>query len=368
MRIPSESEGESQMLNPIRAIDVHHHFIPSFYVDTLHEQGIHMVAGANLPSWDPQRSLKAMNLNGIRTALTSISSPGVYFGNKEAAVSLARRCNEYAKEIKVSYPGRFGSFAILPMPLPEESVREAVYALDSLKAEGIVLLASTRGKFLGDPDFDELMAELNRRAATVFVHPDIHPSSETLGLKAPGFILEFLCDTTRAAVNLIYTGTLEKYPRIKWILAHAGGFLPYVAWRVSLGNLLPEISEKTPQGILTYLRSFYFDTALSPSPFALAALKELVEPDHILFGSDFPFAPEPLFTHQRQELQSNRQFDSSVLSGIDRDHALKLFPNLAIPGEVPGDPEIFDRASLSTSIKHGVIKQFVGLAAKVRNR
>ncbi|PJZ25675.1 amidohydrolase [Leptospira hartskeerlii] len=356
------------MREQISAIDVHHHFIPSFYTEALYRQGIKVVAGAPLPSWSPERSLDAMNINGIRTAITSISSPGVYFGNIEEAVSLARRCNEYAREIKEIYSGRFGSFAILPMPLPKEATQEAVYALDTLKAEGIVLLASTKGKFLGDPDFDELMAELDKRNAVVFVHPNIHPSSETLGLKTPGFILEFLCDTTRAAVNLIYTGTLEKYPRIKWILAHAGGFLPYVAWRVSLGNLLPEISEKAPQGILTYLKRFYFDTALSPSPFAMTALKELVEPDHILFGSDFPFAPEPLFIHQREELNKLKQFDTSTLTGIDRGHALKLFPNLAIKGEIYGNAPVFDRINLSTAIKFEVIKRFVSLASKARKR
>ncbi|TGJ98373.1 amidohydrolase [Leptospira langatensis] len=356
------------MSKEINIVDVHHHFIPSFYTEILEKQGIKIVAGAPLPSWAPKRSLDAMDINGIRTAITSISSPGVYFGNRDAAVALARRCNEYAKEIKELYPGRFGSFAILPMPLPKEATQEAIYALDTLKAEGIVLLASTRGKFLGDPDFEELMAELNKRNAVVFVHPDIHPSSETLGLKTPGFILEFLCDTTRAAVNLIYSGTLEKYPRIRWILAHAGGFLPYVAWRVSLGNLLPEISEKTPQGILTYLKRFYFDTALSPSPFAMAALKELVEPDHILFGSDFPFAPEPLLIHQREELSRLKQFSSSTLSGIDRGHALKLFPNLAAKGEISGTAPIFDKVSLRSSIKFQVIKRFVSLASKARNR
>ncbi|TGL49520.1 amidohydrolase [Leptospira wolffii] len=356
------------MSNSIRAIDVHHHFVPSFYTEALYRQGIKIVAGAPLPTWSPDRSLKIMDMTGIRTAITSISSPGVYFGDKAAAISLARRCNEYAREIKELYPERFGSFAILPMPLPQEACREAIYALDKLKAEGVVLLASTRGKFLGDPDFDELMSELDQRSATVFVHPDIHPSSETLGLKTPGFILEFLCDTTRAAVNLIYTGTLEKYPRIKWILAHAGGFLPYVAWRVSLGNLLPEISEKTPQGVLTYLKRFYFDTALSPSPFAMSALKELVEPDHILFGSDFPFAPEPLCVHQREELEKLKQFDPSIRAGIDRDHALKLLPQLATKGETVQASANFEKADLKTRIKFQVVKRFVSLASKARNR
>jgi 6-methylsalicylate decarboxylase len=151
-----------------------------------------------------------------------------------------------------------------------------------------VLLGSTDGYFLGDPRFDALMAELDLRKAVVFVHPNLHKTSTELRLVAPGFLVEFVCDTTRAATNLILTGTLEKYPRIRWILAHAGGFLPFIAWRLSLASGLPGIRVKAPKGILHYIRSFYYDTALSPSPYAIAALRELVEPEHILFGSDYP--------------------------------------------------------------------------------
>ncbi|TGN16800.1 amidohydrolase family protein [Leptospira ilyithenensis] len=352
----------------IRAIDVHHHFIPSFYTEALKKQGIHFIASAPIPSWNPRRSLDTMDLHGIRTAITSISSPGVYFGNADAACELARRCNEYAREIAEHHPDRFGSFAVLPMPLPDKATTEAIYALDVLKADGVMLLASTRGKFLGDSDFNELMNELDKRKAKVFVHPDIHPTSEQIGLNIPGFILEFLCDTTRAAVNLIYSGTMEKYPNIKWILSHAGGFLPYVAWRVSLGNLLPEIAEKTPWGILTYLKRFYFDTALSPSPYAMAALLELVDIDHILFGSDFPFAPELLLTNQTEELQSLKQIDEPSLQNIKRDHSLKLFPQLSLPGETAGKAPEFQKADWKTRAKHQIIKQFVGLASKARNR
>lgn len=147
----------------------------------------------------------------------------MYFGNKADAVKLARACNEFAAEMRARHPGRFGNFAVLPTPFAELATREAEYALDTLDADGVVLLGSTEGVFLGDPSYEELMAELDRREAVVFVHPNIHATSDELGLGAPGFLLEFLCDTTRAAVNLILTGTVEKYPRIRWIDRFAAG-------------------------------------------------------------------------------------------------------------------------------------------------
>ncbi|NBU98642.1 MAG: amidohydrolase [Spirochaetia bacterium] len=352
----------------IDAIDVHHHFIPSFYTSALQKAGYKKVAGAELPDWTPERSLNLMDLNGIRTAITSISSPGVNFGNKELAIELARRCNEYMVEVKEKSPDRFGSFAVLPMPYIDKSVEEAIYSLDKLKAEGVVLLGSTDGKFLGSPELDELMSELNKRRATVFVHPNLHSTSLELNLNIPGFIVEFLCDTTRAAVNLIFSGTIEKYPDIKWILSHAGGFLPYIAWRVSLGNLLPEINEKTPAGILDYIRRFYYDTALSPSPFAMAALKELVEPDHILYGSDFPFAPEPLVFYQREELEKIKVFSESEKSRIKRSNSLRLFPSLATKEEDSGGVGVFAKHTLSKRIGFSANQITVSLLSKLVNR
>ncbi|WP_322085141.1 amidohydrolase family protein [Burkholderia sp. BCC1999] len=310
-------------------IDVHHHFVPPAYRDAMSRHGIQKVAGAPLPEWHAQASLDVMNANGIQAALLSVSAPGVYFGDIDAARSLARQCNEYAAQLCDAHSGRFGSFAVLPMPFTELACAEAVHALDVLKADGIVLLGSTEGKFLGAPEFAELMAELDRRQAVVFVHPNLHRTSEALGLDAPGFLIEFLCDTTRAAVNLMLTGTLERYPNIRWILAHAGGFLPYVAWRVSLANLMPEYLSAVPAGALTYIRRFHFDTALSPAAYPQAALRELVEPSQILFGSDFPFAPAPVTAMQRDTLERSPVWDADARARIERGNALRLFPRFA---------------------------------------
>jgi len=314
-------------------IDVHHHLIPPAFTQTMAAKGITEVAGTPLPSWTPAQSIAVMDDNGIATAITSLSAPGVYFGDVGEACDLARRCNDFAAEMAVRYPRRFGSFAVLPMPFTAQACVEAVYALDVLKADGIVLLGSTEGRFLGDPAFDELMAELDRRQTIVFVHPNIHRTSTEIGLSTAAFILEFLCDTTRAAVNLILSGTMERHPNTRWILAHAGGFLPFIAWRVSLVNNFPRYAETAPQGVLTYVRRFYYDTALSPSPFALAALRELVDPSHILFGSDFPFAPASLVGVEVKNLGDLTLFDEATMAGIGRGHSLGLFPKHAHAGE-----------------------------------
>jgi predicted TIM-barrel fold metal-dependent hydrolase len=327
-------------------VDVHHHIIPPAFVAEADRRGIKQVAGATLPAWTPESSLEVMDANGIRTAITSLSSPGVYFGDKESAVALARACNEFAAGMRERHPGRFGNFAVLPTPFADLAAREAEYALDSLGADGVVLLGSTDGVFLGDPRYEELMAELDRRETVVFVHPNIHATSDQLGLGAPGFLVEFLCDTTRAAVNLILTGTVEKYPRIRWILAHSGGFLPFVAWRISLANSLPEYVHSAPQGVLEYIRRFYYDTALSPSPFSLASLRELVAPSHILFGSDYPFAPAPLVGVCCDTLDASPVCDEDIKRGIDRDHALALFPRLVTQSESVSPAPVHSRRDL----------------------
>lgn len=326
------------------------------------------MAGGPVPKWSPQQSLDIMDLHGVGTAITSVSAPGVRFADEGAARSLARACNEFAAEMTVRHPGRFGAFAILPMPFTASACAEAIHALDVLKADGVVLLGSVDGVFLGDPRFEELMAELDRRSAVVFIHPNLHPSSEALGLDMPGFLMEFLCDTTRASLNLILMGVIERYPRIRWILAHAGGFLPYAAWRLSLANLMPTFAERAPQGVLTYMRRFYFDTALSPSPFAMAALGQLVDHSHILFGSDFPFAPAPVTALQVEGIDTLPLWNSSQGEAVCRANALALFPRLAGRDETPSAPAAYRTQTLSQRLRGAALRPVLRVVDRIRNR
>lgn len=349
-------------------IDVHHHVIPPVFVEALHAKGIERFAGALMPKWTLEKSIAVMDANGIQTAITSLSTPNVHLGGGPAQASaLARSCNEFSAESAVRYPGRFGSFAALPMPFTESACAEAIHALDVLKADGVLLLGSSDGFFLGDARFDELMSELDQRHSIVFVHPNIHASSEALDLKVPGFFVEFLCDTTRAATNLILSGTLEKYPNIKWILAHAGGFLPYVAGRLDAATI-PNLQNRAPKGVMHYVKRFYFDTALSPSRYSMAALKELVDPSHILFGSDFPYAPAPLTALQCRTLVESDLFAEPVQYGIARGHALELLPQYRLADEVVTTQPILADESVGERIKRAMTGPMASMVESMRNR
>jgi predicted TIM-barrel fold metal-dependent hydrolase len=308
-----------------------------------------------------------MDVTAIDTAITSLSAPGVHFGDVAEAKSLARACNEFSARMMSDHPRRFGMFCVLPMPFADHACAEAVYALDTLKADGVVLLGSTDGIFLGDARFDELMAELNRRKTIVFVHPNLHPTTDQIGLNIPGFVMEFLCDTTRAALNIILSGTAEKYPSIRWILSHAGGFLPYIAWRASLTNGLKQYDGLVKDGVLTHIKRFYYDTALSPAAYSMSALKALVEPSQVLFGSDFPFAPAPVVAMETRTLEQSEVWPDDIKRGIDRGHALALFPRFAANVERPAKPKLY-RRTLRGRVRAAAMSPVISLLEAIRNR
>ncbi|MEM8607572.1 MAG: amidohydrolase family protein [Myxococcota bacterium] len=316
-------------------IDTHHHMVPDFYVQRLADAGIVTAGGIPFPEWTLESSIETMDNNGIDHAVLSLSSPGVFFGDQAFATQLSRDVNEFGASIMADN-SRFGFCANVPQPGGEESAAEAVYALDELGADGVALLASAGDRFLGDPVYDELLAELDARNAVVFLHPNQHSSSqpENLGLDTPVFAVEFVVDTTRAVQNMIWQGTFERFPNIRWIVAHAGGTIPYLVYRLPLVEIaFPDLRERSPEGTLTYLKRLYYDTALSMSRTALFALLDLVGPDQITFGSDFPFAPGLLVSRQTNEFDGLAEdtgfpaVDASTVETI-RGNGYTLFPRL----------------------------------------
>ncbi len=312
-------------------IDVHHHVFPVGYKEALADAGFAHVGGVAPPPWSDALSLEVMDKHGIEVAVGSVSAPGVHFGDDAKAASLARLCNEGSAELIQKHPGRFGGFAVLTLPDVDGALRELEYALDTLELDGVVLLASQPdGRYLGDPAFDELLAELDRRNAVAFIHPAIPASVKHIPVDIPVFAMEFTFDTTRAAFNLAYTGALERYPNIGFILSHAGGTVPYLAWRFSLTWLQDEeLNKRAPRGGMHYLQQLYYDTALSANPHGLRSLIELVGPDRILFGSDYPFAPEPITGVTVQGVQAFDGFDDAARAQVERESALPLFPRIA---------------------------------------
>jgi predicted TIM-barrel fold metal-dependent hydrolase len=302
-------------------IDTHQHIVPASYAAWLRRKGL-AAGGLPIPEWSADSAIALMDKYGIRTAIVSVSTPGVNLGDDAEAREKAREVNEYAAEAVREHPGRFGFFATLTLPDVEGSLDELAYAFDKLHADGVVLLANSRGIYLGDKRFDPLFDELNRRKAIVFVHPSIlYGNDPPEGI--PPFIADFLLDTTRVAIRLASSGTLDRCPDMKVILSHAGGFVPYAAHRMA-GAASPK--RDFAEG-LAQLQKFCFDIALSGSPTALPSLLAFARRDHILFGSDWPYAADPIvgaFTgmYQRYSMEDAQR------ASIDRGNAEALFPRL----------------------------------------
>lgn len=318
-----------------RRIDVHHHLMPPDYAKLLHDKGI-QPGGIPLPEWSAPVAGKVLRANGVETAILSVSTPGVWFGDVTEARTWARRVNEHAAAIVESDPRQWGFFATLTLPDVDGAIAEATYALDTLKADGIVLLANNAGTYLGDPAFDRLLAFLHERRAVVFVHPGELPAEPVPGI--PTFTADFLLDTTRTAISLVLSGAMQKYDGIRFILAHAGGFVPYISHRILLTMLKDEPKWKLA-GLamdrkravakrMEIFKQFYYDTALSSTPAAFPSLLAVADPTHVLYGSDFPFAPAPAVKYMRAEYE-DIELAPEVRAGIDRSNAVALFPRLS---------------------------------------
>lgn len=308
-------------------IDVHHHLLPPAYVAAVGEKRIgELLVSGRAPVWSPQTSVDAMDRHGIALAVTSMSAPGFWCGDARDARKLACHCNDFAAEMGVRHKGRFASFATLPLPDIEGSLAEIGRALDDLGAAGIGLLTNYDGTYLGDPAFAPVFDELDRRGAAVFVHPAAGENCPCIcGL--PAASLEFPFDTTRTIASLLFSGTLARCPNIRFIFSHAGGTIPFLCERLARVERRPEFRDKVPDGVLATLRRLNFDIALSANRFAFASLLELVSVDHVLFGSDFPFAPEETMAATVAAMPT-LGLSEPDLAAIERGNALELLPLL----------------------------------------
>ena len=309
-----------------RRIDVHQHVIPPAYAAWLRSKGIRDAGGRDLPEWSIEGALGLMDDHDIATAVLSVSTPGVHLDagrtRDPVARDKARAVNEFAAAIARDHPDRFGFFATLPLPDLDGALAELAYAMDALGASGVILLANTHGRYLGGPDDEPLLAELDRRRAVAFIHPSELPGPRVEGV--PPFAADFLLDTTRAAYRLVRCGAVRRHPGVRIILAHAGGFLPYASHRIAAAIAVETGSP--PYEVLEDLASFYFDVALSGSPAALPSLLAFARPGRVLFGSDWPYAPSLAVSYFTGQLDAYAALDAEGHAAVDRRNAEALFP------------------------------------------
>ncbi len=308
-------------------IDVHHHIVPPRWLAEERERMSARAMDFNfVANWTPAMSLEAMDKNGIATAVTSISTVIVRPNEPQAAHALARDSNEFATRLAGDHKGRFGTFALLPLPHVAECLAEIDYAAGVLKADGFKMQTNYEDKWPGDPAFAPVFDELNRRKATIFFHPTVCARCSDLlpGINPP--IMEYPFDTTRAIASLLFGGTFQRCPDINFIFAHGGGCMPMLAYRIGgLARSRKDLADKMPQGIVAELRKLNFDVVSVVNPPAMAALLKLTTPRRLLFGSDCPYVRIEDTVGELAQMG----FGAPDLAAIERGNALALMPTLA---------------------------------------
>jgi 6-methylsalicylate decarboxylase len=306
-------------------VDVHIHHGSPGWVSGIPKADL-TPAVSSLKDWPVTRMLEEMDRAGTQTGLLSLTAPGIWFGDAMQARKLARDSNEWFARLVADHPKRFGFFAALPLPDVEGSLQEIAYGLDTLKADGIELFTSGGGKYLGDPLFNPVFEELNRRNAVVFVHP---PTPQCCTNLVPGIgdtVIEAQTDTTRAIAGMIFSGASQRYPNIRMIFCHAGGTMPSVNERLALLAKTPRYQPVLPGGFLAEASKFYYDTATTANVATMSAIRKLVPPSHMVFGTDFPFRG---ITDQAQSLNASGVFTAVELDAINRGNAAALLPRIA---------------------------------------
>lgn len=303
-------------------IDVHYHVAPPAWAEALERRRILHPAWRD---WSVAKAVEDMDRDGVARSIVSVTTPGVWFGDAAETRALARACNDFAARMRDDHPGRFGIFAAVPMPDIDGTLAEIAYALDELKADGIGFLTSYGDKWLGDPAFAPVMAELNRRRAVVYTHPTAAECCRNLIPGLPPFVVEYGADTTRAIAQIVFGGEAQRNPDLRLIFSHGGGAMPFLYSRFVMQSRSPG----APADALDWLPRFYYDTAAAALGPPLAALRRVVPVSQILFGSDYPYATAAEIA---EGLRGAGVFDAAELAAIERTN-----PETLLAGRAPGN-------------------------------
>ncbi|CAI7975286.1 6-methylsalicylate decarboxylase [Frankia sp. Hr75.2] len=307
-------------------VDVHHHAMPAPVRSWLVEHGMLPPAGGPLfARWDLGTTLATMDQHGIQLAVLSAPVPTAFTPVPSQAAELATIANDSLGTLAREQPSRFGWLASVPYLEPNDAVAEIERVYGGQAPDGVLLTAHAGTRYLGDPALDPVMAALNDRDAVVLVHPFDLPGASPIAV--PSFVVDFMADTTRAAVQLTVSGALDRFPRIQWILAHGGGAFPYLAGRLALGRGLGYGAD--PGAIRAAVRRFWYDTAGPMSPYATPSLLAAAGAGRILYGSDYNAIPAATVGESLAALRADPALDAPARAAIARGNALRLFPALA---------------------------------------
>lgn len=322
-----------------QVIDVHTHIIIPEYMEVLKAHHAELEETFPLPQWSAERHLTFMDNAGIRTAVLTMPAPQPYYGDTKESAACIRRVNEVSAEIKRRYPGRFLFCAALPLPDVDAAIHEAIYALDTLGADGIKLASNSRGQYLGDEELDPLMQILNEHHAVIIIHPHRPtPYPKKITDTTPLAIYEYPAETTRAIVNLLTHNVPARYPNIKIVVPHCGSFLPLALPRMK--SILPTLVKQgymQPIDWENNLSRLYFDLAGNPTTEVIHSILTITSPEHILYGSDYPYLPTDVLQTNLQRLKEVLATDSELSTYEELflwKNAEKLFSGNANAGNI----------------------------------
>jgi len=308
-------------------IDVHHHMFPPFVQDLWKKENVR--TAPVVMRWKLEDTLGQMNQAGVATTVLSVLAAGGFNLPKlsvEEHRRLARLANDHAVKVRSDHPGRFGIFAYVPMPDIDGTLKEIEYALDAIKADGIIISTSYGNQFLGDPDFKAIMDEFQRRRAVVYVHPGRPECCDTLTPNVPGSFTEYPQDTNRTVMSLLFSGTFTRTRDVRWIFSHGGAAVPLLAGRVnSLAKIqLKNQAQVLPDGIDFELKRLYYETANAAYAPNIAALLKFAPIQQVLFGTDYPYVS---VVENANDLMK-AGLSTADLKAVENENAIRLMPRL----------------------------------------
>lgn len=307
-----------------RAIDFHHHFNPPFLVNAAAANRVGNT-GAGL-NWDVGYSIEDMDKSGIRT---SVISPSTGFAERLEAsqkVPMIHRVNEYGADLVRDHKGRFVQLVYLPLPDVDATLKEIAYGFDTLKVVGAGFATSYGTRYPHDPLFAPVFEELNRRKAIAYFHPLAAACCTRIFPDIPeeANLVEIPYDTARTVMGLLLSGSLRKYPDIKWVFSHSGGAVPMFAGRFNRLLQETDLTKIAPNGLNAEFRRLYYETANAASPPTMAALLKFAPIEQVLFGSDHPYVSD---ADNLEDLRACG-LNSAQMNAILYQNAERLIPQL----------------------------------------